>query len=514
MPVAGSSSPAARLPAALGGWPGNGCGRERVQFHTSCGLAFPGPPARYVPCFRRAVRHPKPQHPAYLYDFAAQDLDRRAVERALCRLAHVRSLDRLGRRGPLDASAPRSSDYACLFGRDSLRMALDLLDDFPEVARQTIRRLTALQGVRDHPRGDEEPGRILHEHRCTTDARARQLMAHWDLPYYGSVDATPLYVCLIGAYVERYGAAVLHERVRDRTAAWVRIRTGLERALGWIERRLAGHGYVCVQRAQPSGLQHQVWEDSWDSHFFEDGRLFDPDVPYAPVAVQGLVYDALLTGAELAGEARTAERWCAWAGLLRRKVLREFWLPELGTFAPALVLSPPTPVPARVVASSPGHLLATRLLDGEDAAPYRDRLVRRLLAPDMLAPAGIRTKSTTAPRFAPGAYHNGSVWPVDTGVIADGLRRHGYVRQADDLEDRIARACAAFGPVEFFRGDECPEVRINATIHDRVLDGRLCRLEQPPQAIQGWTATRLWRLLRRREATALRAPTPCLGRAA
>jgi glycogen debranching enzyme len=267
---------------------------------------------------------------------------------------------------------------------------------------------------------------------------------------------------------------------------------------------------VCVQRAQPGGLQHQVWEDSWDSHFFEDGRLFDADLPYAPVAVQGLVYDALLAGAELADDPRTAERRRAQATLLRRKVLRECWLPELGTFTPALVLSVPTPIPARVVASSPGHLLATSLLDGEDAARYRERLVRRLLAPDMLAAAGIRTKSTTAPRFAPGAYHNGSVWPVDTGVIADGLRRHGYIEQANDLEDRLLRGCATFGPVEFFRGDEGPEIHINAVVRERVLDGYLRRLEQPPQPIQGWTATRLWRLLRRREGSALPARAPGL----
>jgi glycogen debranching enzyme len=464
--------------------------------------------------FWRAV--PPPAEPARArraYGLT-HDLYRQTVERALCRLAHVRSLERLGRRGPLDASAPGSSAFACLFGRDSLRMALDLLDDFPEVARQTIRRLTALQGMRDHPRAEEEPGRILHEQRCSTDPHAPDLLACWDLPYYGSVDATPLYVCLIGAYCARYGPAILDEQVCGRAATRVSIRTGLERALGWIDRRLADHGYVCVQRAQAAGLQHQVWEDSWDSHFFEDGRLFDPDVPYAPVAVQGLVYDALLAAADLIADVGTAERWRAEATLLRRKVLREFWMPDLGTFAPALVLSSPDPMPARVVASSPGHLLATALLDGEDAAPYRERLVRRLLAPDLLAAAGIRTKSTTAFRFAPGAYHNGSVWPMDTGVIADGLRRHGYSQEADDLEDRILRACAAFGPVEFFRGDPGPEVHINTSIHDVVVDGRQRRQQQPPQPIQGWTATRLWRLLRRRDASVQATAPAGLERAA
>ncbi len=420
------------------------------------------------------------------------------VQRALCRLGHVRSLERLGRHGPLDASASRTSDYACLFGRDSIRMALDLLADFPEVAHQTIRRLTALQGLRDSPRGEEEPGRILHEHRRAGDPHAMRLASRWDLPYYGSVDATPLYVCLIGHYCGRLGTAVLEERVRDRSGTYVSIRTGLQRALSWIEYRLAPHGYVCVQRAQPHGIQHQVWEDSSDSHFFEGGRLFDPDVPYAPVAVQGHVYDALLFGAELAENTHQRAQFQARARLIRHMVLSEFWLPELETFAPALVLGGPMPTPTRIVASSPGHLLASRLLDGVDAAVQRACLVRRLLAPDMLAAAGIRTKSTTAARFAPGSYHNGSVWPMDTGVIADGLRRHGRITEAEDLENRLLCACASFGLAEFFRGDEGADVRINTEFRDRVLDGRLHRFEQPPQRIQGWTVTRVWRILRER----------------
>ncbi|HTD79729.1 MAG TPA: hypothetical protein VK898_18985, partial [Chloroflexota bacterium] len=132
----------------------------------------------------------------------------------------------------------------------------------------------------------------------------------------------------------------------------------------------------------------------------------------------------------------------------------------------------------------------------------------RVLAPDMLAAAGIRTKSTTAARFAPGAYHNGSVWPVDTGVIADGLLRHGYVAEATDLEDRLLRACARVGGlVEFFRGDPDADVAINRSPVELELDGARILLEQPPQLVQGWTVTRLWRILRRRGL----APSPRAG---
>jgi glycogen debranching enzyme len=123
----------------------------------------------------------------------------------------------------------------------------------------------------------------------------------------------------------------------------------------------------------------------------------------------------------------------------------------------------------------------------------------------MLAGAGIRTKSTTAARFAPGAYHNGSVWPVDTGVIADGLRRHGYVSEAADLDDRVLRACARVGgPVEFFRGDADGKVAINVSSVEVELAGARVLLEQPPQLVQGWTVTRLWRILRGRGI----APSP------
>lgn len=148
---------------------------------------------------------------------------------------------------------------------------------------------------------------------------------------------------------------------------------------------------------------------------------------------------------------------------------------------PTLAFDPSGPHQTRIVASSTGHLLASQLLDGHDVADKREALVRRLLAPDMLTGPGIRTKSTTAPRFRPGAYHNGSVWPMDTGVIADGLRRHRRVAEADDLEDRILTACIAVGsPVEFFRGEPDGSIAINTSTVVAFRDGELRVTEQPP----------------------------------
>jgi glycogen debranching enzyme len=116
-----------------------------------------------------------------------------------------------------------------------------------------------------------------------------------------------------------------------------------------------------------------------------------------------------------------------------------------------------------------------------------------------LGGAGVRTKSTSAPRFRAGSYHNGSVWPMDTGVIADGLRKHGARRAADDLDRRTLTAChIARGFPEFLRGEVNGSVAVNTEIVEVIQDGVQNRLEQPPQVNQGWTATRVWRILRRR----------------
>src|SRR5205823_8281384 len=187
---------------------------------------------------------------------------------------------------------------------------------------------------------EEEPGRILHEYRAVTELGQSTVDRVWDMPYYGSVDATPLYVSLIAAYCQQFGQDILDERVRDRGGRLIQIRTGVERALGWIEHRLTENGYVFVRRAQPGGLQNQVFEDSFDSHYDESGELFDAEIAYAPIAVQGYTYDALLAGAALVNDGAHAKYLEDIAVLLRRKVLSEFWLPGLDTFAPAVVLDP------------------------------------------------------------------------------------------------------------------------------------------------------------------------------
>ncbi|MBV9581973.1 MAG: hypothetical protein JO057_25615 [Chloroflexi bacterium] len=439
---------------------------------------------------------------------ASTGIDIDALVRTLCELGRVERLEELGAGGPLIASAGADSLFHCLFGRDALRMALDLLEDFPAVAHATLVELARLQGVRHHPRGEEEPGRILHEHRFPDDPHGARLGQDWDFPYYGAVDTTPLWINLLVAYCQETASlAILDEPITDRAWRHITLFDSLLVAVDWLLRRLedpSGGGYLWVRRMSSNGIANQVWEDSGDSYYHADGRLLDFTRAYAPVSVQGLAYDALLGAADLIERSATfglsidghhlRER----AADLRTRTLAHFWQADLGTFAQALTFEPDgLQRPARVVASSPGHLLASRLLDGDDAASLRDRLAARLMEPDLLACAGIRTKSTTAARFRAGAYHNGSTWPWDTGVIADGLRRHGYVAQADELDSRILTACARVGGFpEFFRGDDRACASVNSVTLDEIVDGVVNRVEQPPQARQGWTVTRVWRILR------------------
>jgi glycogen debranching enzyme len=330
----------------------------------------------------------------------------------------------------------------------------------------------------------------------------------WDFPYYGAVDTTPQWVNLLGAYCARQGVDILDERLVDRLWRSITVRDSLLAALAWIVGRIddpIGGGYLWVRRAAPHGIQNQVWEDSFDSYYHADGSLFDVTRPYAPVAVQGYAYDALQTGADLLerspGLLPFDPEWLrARAWKLREQVLTRFWQADLGTFAQAMTVESNGQLrPARVVASSAGHLLASKLLDGRDAAAHRASLIARLGQPDLLGGAGTRTKSTTAARFCAGAYHNGSVWPMDTGVIADGLRRRGAHRAANDLDQRTLDGCGRVGGFpEFFRGEPDGSLRVNEEIVDTVVDGVRNRLEQPPQTHQGWTATRVWRILRRR----------------
>ncbi len=299
--------------------------------------------------------------------------------------------------------------YVAPFGRDSLITCYEALLLGPELARDTLRVLAALQATTDEPWRDAEPGKILHELRYGELAHAG-LVPH--TPYYGTVDATPLFLMLAAAYF-RWTADL---------ETMAELRPALRAALQWIDRHgdIDGDGFVEYRRRSPAGLVNQGWKDSHDSVVHADGSLADG--PIALVEVQGYVYRAKLGIAdvfEALHEPDRADELRAQARRLREAFNQAFWNDDEGTFAMALdgrkrqVAS---------VASNPGHALYCGIVEPGKAAA----LAERLMAPDMFSGWGIRTLSKQSRAYNPMSYHNGSVWPHDNAIIAAGLKRYGF----------------------------------------------------------------------------------------
>ena len=328
------------------------------------------------------------------------------------------------------------------FGRDSLWVARLLMPCSTDLALSTLRTLARRQGTKVDPDSEEQPGKILHEVRNTTLE-----LGGMSLPpvYYGSVDATPLFVCTL-ADAWQWGAD------RDQIAVLL---PAAQRCLAWVMEQSAESGWLRYVDLSGRGLANQGWKDSVDSVQFADGRLADP--PIALSEVQGYAYEAAVRGAALLeafGE-EPVEGLADWAASLKERFARDFWVdtPEGGHVAIAL-----DGRGAKVdsVASNMGHLLGTDILGAEPTA----RVVEVLTAPDMASGFGLRTLTSRSPRFSRLSYHGGSVWPHDTAVAVRGLARDGYVDQAAGLAAGIVAASGgvAYRLPELYGGDQDSDV--------------------------------------------------------
>ena len=335
----------------------------------------------------------------------------RAVARAAEDLGSLRIFDPEFPDEPiLAAGAPW---FMSPFGRDSLLTAWMALIVDPDLALGVLKTLARLQGTATVSTTEEEPGRILHEIRFGDASSPRLGGGH---VYYGSVDATPLFVMLLGE-LRRWGLAT--ELVDE-------LLPHAERALAWLVARADRDpdGYIRYYGTSETGLANQGWKDSWDGIRYGDGRV--AQAPIALCEVQAYAYAAYLARAHSArasGDEDTCRHWHERAMALRTAFNRDFWLPERGYIAVGLDADRQ---PIDSLASNQGHCLWTGIVDIDKAASVADAL----LSAPMFSGWGVRTLAASEPAYNPVSYHCGSVWPHDNAIIAAGLMRYGFVDHA------------------------------------------------------------------------------------
>ena len=319
--------------------------------------------------------------------------------------------------------------FMTMFGRDSILTSLQALPFTPELAATTLRALADWQGTVVDDFRDEDPGRILHEMRYG-ELTAFEERPH--SPYYGSADATPLFVVLLDEYERWTGDRRIVRELEYEARA----------ALNWIDEYadLMGNGYISYERRNvKTGLENQCWKDSWDSISYRDGRL--AGFPRATCELQGYAYDAKMRAARLAREVwkdpEFASQLEKQAADLKRRFNRDFWIADREYFALALDSDGKQ---VDVLSSNIGHLLWSGIVE----KPKAKAIARHLLGPRLFSGWGVRTLGTAEGRYNPIGYHVGTVWPFDNSFIAWGLRRYGFKEEAARIAAGILEAADFF----------------------------------------------------------------------
>ncbi|MDF1479854.1 glycogen debranching N-terminal domain-containing protein [Leifsonia sp. H3M29-4] len=412
--------------------------RTRLGAHETWTTTFSAVPTRSgVPIVARSDEE-QPQHEreierrfmAWHEDAPSPTVENDAIETAIRRgqsdLGSLRIFDPAHPdRQVIAAGAPW---FMALFGRDSILTSIMSLAVDPSLALGTLRTLGDLQGSIHDPRTEEQPGKILHEVRLGASVNAA---LGGRTTYFGTVDATPLFVVALGELAE-WGAS---------TADIAALLPHADLALRWMTTHgdADRDGFIEYQRSDELGLHNQGWKDSWDAISFADGTLAEP--PIALCEVQGYAYAAFRARAGLAravGDAETAERWDRAAATLKERFNEQFWMADRQYFAIALDRDKRQ---VDACASNMGHCLWSGIVD-DDKAPH---VAERLLSDQMFGGWGVRTLATDMARYNPASYHNGSVWPHDNAIIAAGLMRYGFVEAAQRVALAIFDASEHFG---------------------------------------------------------------------
>lgn len=437
----------------------------------------------------------------------------------------LRALDEV--RTPSGIQASNDTLFkGAVFGRDSLRVAEDLLPWFPNIARHVIFTLAAQQGVTHQLLSEEAPGRIHHEYRADylggekvgpqQLAIMEELASRWgwripghELCYYGTVDATSHYIRLICDYVRTLGGKeFLDQEFKHWTGDVRTVRWSLLSALNWLASRISSSplGLLEFRRTHNRGHLWQVMRDGVLSYAHPDGTLANAHAPIAAVEVQGLVYDALVKAVDLFADELpdAAASWGSLAERVQRAVIDQFWMPDYGYFAMAIDRSPETGDPRQVktISNAGGELLETQLFDSlpeVERQKYVAAVVTRLLSPDFLTDAGVRSLSVQhAGMFGKlWNYHGANVaWGVTTNVVARGLRYQGYAALAQQLENRLLNVVGVSGSFrEFYYVSDEGEVgyHLVSATKEGSADCRQVVGTNIPENTQAWTVSALLR---------------------
>lgn len=407
-----------------------------------------------------------------------------------------------------------------VFGRDSIEVAEDILDIKPRLVRRIILMLASLQGEVNTDTNEEEPGKIIHEYRTTVVEGKHiqgmpkhifdELSNRWGgdehtMAYYGSIDATPHFIRLVGEYVDLRGDSILDEIIRKKSGGETTLRAVVLNAVEWLEEKLAASqsGLIEYLRRNPLGIENQVWKDSREFYVHETKKLANHNSPIASIEVQGLAYDALIVAASLFPE--RSSQYYQQANALRARAIKLLWQPKRQYFA--LGTDYDHSGRLRVIETMTGNPAA--LLDSKffDDLPAHEKqlfitaIVETIMGSEFLTDGGIRSRALKEAKLIPYWDYHGSFtsWPKETYDVAKGLRRQGFPLLARQLENRIINIV--------FKSQQYPEF-VYVDSYGRILThspgtrqhGEVVLIDSTnrPERLQAWTASAMAAITARR----------------
>lgn len=407
-----------------------------------------------------------------------------------------------------------------VFGRDSVEVAEDIINIKPRLVRRIILTLASLQGEISSDITEEEPGKIIHEYRTTVvDGRHikgmplhifDELSSRWGgdentLAYYGSIDATPHFIRLVGEYISIHGNSILESNIRLKSGLEVTLDDVLIKAINWLESKLnsSKSGFLEYIRSNPHGIENQVWKDSSEFYIHENKKYANHKAPIASIEVQGLAYDALIVAANLFPE--RAEHYHRLANNVRDRTIELLWQPKRRYFA--LGTDYDSAGKLRIIntmTSNPASLLDTRFFDDVPSnlkQTYISGIINTIMGPQFLTDGGIRSRALKEAKLIPYWDYHGSYtsWPKETYDIAKGLRRQGFPKLARQLENRIINIVFKSRQYpEFIYVDSYGRVLTNSAGNRKHGEVVLIDSTNHPENLQAWTVSAMVAITTRR----------------